>query len=156
MIEFSITRDKNLIHSIVTDKDIWKRVTDDSVTNPNLFFVSLEPRFVWVLVRDDDEIMGLFLAEKRNHIMYEIHTMLLRSAYGNALHIAKEGLKWAFNNLLNCKRIITLVPSYNILADRLCRNTGLQFIGLNRGSYLYNGVMYDTKLYGISKEELCQ
>lgn len=156
MINFSITRDKILIHSIVTDADIWGKVTDDSLTNPDLFFVSLEPRFVWILVRDDEIIMGLFLAEKRNHILYEVHTMLLREAYGKALQIAKEGLQWAFNNLLNCKRITTMVPTYNILADRLCKNVGLQFIGLNRDSYMFKGRLYDMKLYGISKGDLCQ
>lgn len=156
MITFTVTRDKKLIHAIVTDPAMWSKIADDSVTDPNLFFVSLEPRFVWILVQDAGVNMGLFLAEKRNYIMYEVHTMLLREAYGNALLIAKEGLKWAFENLINCKRIITLVPSYNLLADRLCKNAGLQFIGLNRDSYMRNGVLYDTKLYGISKEALCQ
>ena len=158
MIRFEVTRNRRLIEDVVKNRYVWPSIIDDSLIDPDLFIAPIDDRqFTWLVVYDDNCLLGMFMAERCNLVTYEVHTMLLRPAYGRSVDIGKGALLWAFYNLDNCKRIITEVPSFNSLADKLCRSLNLEFIGVNKLSYQLNGILYDTKWYGVSKEDfICQ
>jgi RimJ/RimL family protein N-acetyltransferase len=155
VINFTPTTDRGLIEAVVKDRDVWPYVIDDSLTNPDLFIAPVGDRqYTWVMVTEDSETLGMFMAQRMNYVTYEVHTMLLKPAYGRSTEVGRLALEWAFNNLDNCRRIVTQVPGFNKLAERLCRRLRLDLIGVNKKSYQYNGVLYDVSLYGISKEDL--
>ena len=151
MIIYEPTTDREFITKCVTNPIVWRACIDDGMVdvNPNMFFVPTDGK-LWLRAGD----YGLFLLEARNIITYEVHTILLPEARGKAVDIAKGALYWVFYNTV-CLKIITHVPSFNVLARRLSEKCGLQLIGNNTSSFLKDGVLYDQFIYGISKEDLC-
>lgn len=144
------TYDSSYITKCVTNAFIWNASCDDSPVDRELFFPPINDSIIWLKAGD----YGVFMGEKKNHISYEVHTMLLPSARGKAISIAKGALAWVFNNT-NCLRVTTTVPSYNATAIRLSKRSGMKYIGNNEKSFMKDGVLYDQLLFGISKEDVC-
>ena len=151
MIIYEPTNDIEFITKCVTEPITWSARVDDSMVdvNPDIFFVQTDGK-LWLRAGD----YGIFMGEPRNSVTYEFHTMLLPEARGKAVDIAKGALHWMFYNT-PCLKIITHVPSFNVLARRLSERCGMKLIGNNESSFLKGGVLYDQFIYGISKEDLC-
>jgi RimJ/RimL family protein N-acetyltransferase len=106
---------------------------------------------LWVRVGD----YGVFLLTQNNHVTFECHTALLKTARGKAVDAGKAALAWAWANT-RAECITTSVPSYNPLALRLALKVGFYVIGINNRSFQKNNIIYDQTLLGISKNEnLC-
>lgn len=153
MIQFEQTTDLNFIRECMTAPHVWRVGSDDGMAgiDPKLLFIKLDGK---IFVKTGE--YGLFVGEARNSITYEVHTFLLPNARGKAVEIAKAAMQWLFNNS-NCLRITTTVPDYNKLAIRLSLKSGMELIGINKKSFLKDGVLYDQQLFGISKEDsLCR
>lgn len=151
MISYEPTQDIDFIHKCVTEPIVWRAGSDDGLANiePDLFFIKPDGK-LWLRAED----YGLFMGEPRNAVTYEVHTMLLPSARGKAIEIAKGAINWMFANT-RCLRITTHVPEYNFLAKRLSIKSDMEFIGIDKKSFLKDGVLYDQFIYGISKEDVC-
>lgn len=151
MIQFEQTTDTNFIRECMTSPHAWRAGSDDGMIgiDPKLFFIKLDGK-IWVKAGK----YGLFVGEARNSVTYEVHTFMLPSARGKSVEIAKSAMQWLFNNSA-CLRITTTVPEYNKLAIRLSRKVGMELMGINKRSFMKDGVLYDQKLFGISKEDLC-
>src|SRR5665811_1590458 len=98
------TYDSEFITRCVTDDFVWDMSTDDTPLDRDLFFPPTleDDTVIWVRAGD----YGVFMAEKVNHIEYEVHTMLLSSARGKAKQIGEEALAWFFTNT-SCLRVTT-------------------------------------------------
>lgn len=149
---FERTTDYMLIKAIITHPRIWEHATDDF--SPSVEdWQPAQSELVWyVLVKDGDEVLGLFMLVHENAICWKVHTCLLPSAWGKrARQAAREGSQWVFQNS-KCKRLITDVPEYNVLALRFATIGGMTQFGVNPKSYQKNGVLHDVYMLGISKE----
>ncbi len=152
MIIYTPTTEVEFITKCMTNPIVWRASTDDGMVNvnPDIFFVPIEGK-LWLRAGD----YGIFMLEPRNLVTYEVHTMLLPDARGKAVDIAKGALHWVFYNT-PCLKIITHVPSFNVLAKRLSSRCGMKLIGNNESSFLKDGILYDQFIYGISKGDLWQ
>lgn len=150
-MNFEITRDQEYIKYCLTHPYVWRNSYDDAMKNvdPELFF---PPMNGMLYVRAGD--YGLFVCDPRNSIMYEVHTMLLPLARGMAVDISRGAIEWVFENT-KCLKLITSVPSYNVLAKRLSIKSGMKLIGNNEKSFLKDGILYDQYIYGLSKGDVC-
>jgi hypothetical protein len=145
------TFDECFITDCITSPAVWDASSDDGCGDPDLFFLKLDPNTIWIKAGD----YGVFMLHANNHTMYECHTMLLPRAHGKAVEIAKEAMKWAFENT-PATRIITAVPTYNVLALRLAHRVGFVQWGLNVNAWKKNGIMHDLIMLGVSKGPSCQ
>lgn len=145
------TYDRKFITQCVTNEHVWRMSCDDSPIDRNFFFPPINDSIIWLRAGD----YGVFMLQKVNHIEYEVHTCLLPHTRGKAVNVAKEAMTWFFSNT-NCLRIITEVPSYNKLAERLSIRVGMKQYGVNPKSFQKDGVLYDTLLYGISKIDMVE
>lgn len=152
MITYQPTEDIEFITRCVTDPAVWRMGSDDGVKHikPEYLFVKTEGKF-WLRAGD----LGLFIGEPRNVICYEVHIALLPEAKGNAVEISKGAIEWMFSHTW-CQRLTASIPEFNKLAIRLANKLGMEFIGINKKSFLKNGALFDQHLYGISKEDLCR
>lgn len=150
-MNFERTFDREFIRRCVTDKYVWSMSSDDSPLDRELYFPNVpgDDSLIWVRAGD----YGVFLGQKMNHVTYECHTVLLPCARGKALGIAKDAMQWFFENT-SCLRLITQVPAYNRLAERLSSKSGMNKYGENPNSFMKHGVLYSTLLYGINKEDI--
>lgn len=147
-MNISLTTDVDFIVKCVHTN--WESLKDDEETSKEMYFPPMQ--HLWVRVED----YGVFLLEKKNLIMSELHTALLPSSKGQAIAIGKEALQWAFNNL-TVQRLITSVPEFNPLALRMALKCGFKVYGTNPSSFQKDGTLYSQTLLGINKQEaLCR
>lgn len=143
------TFDQEFIIRCVTEPSHWRASVDDGVCNPDLYFPPMHDSIFWLKVGE----YGVFMLHPHNLITYEVHTILLPHTRGKAVDVAIEARNWFFTNT-QCERIITNVPSFNQLALRLAKKSGMTEYGINPKSFKKGGVLYDQTLLGISKGEI--
>jgi len=150
-LSFERSQDWELIRGIMLNPKIWAHISDDS-TPPLDQFEPVQAEHIWyVIVRDGEEVLGLFMLVRHNAVTWEVHICLLPSAWGRTLQAARGMAAWAFANM-PCLRIITHVPAYNRLALRFAERAGMTQYGINYRSYLKNGRLWDQFCLGMSKE----
>ena len=69
-----------------------------------------------------------------------------------AKDICKEAIQWIFKNTEMPLRLMASVPSFNVKTIKLAGDVGMEFIGINKKSFMVNGVLFDQHLFGTSKE----
>lgn len=149
------THDMVLVNSIMKDPAIWPHIHEDGTTDEYRPF-DLDG-FHWMLVREGDDVLGVFLVHARGQVCFEMHTCLLPKCWGKRAARAAQLLAgWAFHDT-DCQKLVTSVPIYNRMALRFALAGGMQQEGINRASYLRNGELIDQIMLGITKQEwLCR
>jgi RimJ/RimL family protein N-acetyltransferase len=150
VIHFKRSFDYELIGSILTHPKIYPHISDDG-SPPAAEYRPIESEAVWyIVVRDEEEVLGLWMLHPHNSICWEIHTALLPNAWGERGQRAARLLpEWIWKNTL-CRRVMTNVPDNNRLALRFAREAGMTEFGVNSASFLKNGKLWDQVLLGIS------
>ena len=152
---FERTTDYGLIKWIITHPAIWTDVSDDFSPAAEKWEPSQSELVRYVLVRDGEDLLGLFMLVPENEICWKVHTGLLPIARGSrAKQAAEQGIQWVWANT-PCLRLITDVPKYNRQASLFARWAGMTEFGVNPKSYMKNGELQDVTMLGISKEEQC-
>lgn len=154
-MKLSRTHDMALVASIMRHPAIWPHVHDDST--PEDWVPSDADCFHWMLVTVDGDVGGVFLVHAVNGYCYEMHTCLLPHLWGDKAAAAAQMLAgWVFRDT-PAQKLVTNVPAYNRAARRFAIAGGMRQEGINRASFMKNGVMVDQIMLGITKEELiCQ
>lgn len=152
-IAISRTFDGELVRQVMTHPQIWPHISDDG-TAPVEEWRPADPTAVlYMVARDGEEVLGLWMLLPQNSITWEIHTCLLPNAWGpRARQAAKMMAEWIWANT-PCRRLVTTVPEPNQLAKRFAVRAGMQEYGRNPASFLKNGVLHDQVLLGISRPE---
>jgi RimJ/RimL family protein N-acetyltransferase len=149
------THDMEQVNSIMKNPAIWPHIHEDGTADD--YRPSDHEGLHWMVVRDGDEVLGMFLVHARGEVCFEMHTCLLPNCWGRRAAQAAQLLgKWVFNET-RCEKLVTSVPSYNRLALRFAMAGGMRKEGVNQASYLRNGELVDQIMLGITKKEwLCQ
>ena len=151
-----ITRceDMDVIKSILLHDAIYPHVIDDGCDEVN---PSFNDGLIWLLITDQDKPQGAFMIHQHNRATWEIHTCLLPAIRGKkAQEAAKLVLDWFFNQEFNLK-IITHVPEQNRVAHLFALRVGMLLEGVNRQSFLKDGILYDQYVLGMTREGwICQ
>jgi RimJ/RimL family protein N-acetyltransferase len=157
MICIERTHDMELVRSIITHPKIYPHVTDDESPKVEDFKPIDSELIIHALVKDDDEVLGIWTLTPNNAATCEIHTCLLPNAWGyRGKQAAKIMLTWVWDNT-SFVRIITNVPDSNRLALMFAKSVGMEQFGVNTKSFLKNGTLEDQIMLGISKGETpCQ
>lgn len=156
MISLERTRDYELVRQIMTHPAIFRHISDDGSPRREEYR-PWEGEAAWyLLVKDNEEVLGLFMVHPHNSVTWEVHTCLLPSAWGErAKEAAHKSLQFIWKEM-PCQRLITNVPRFNRLALRFAQQAGLKVFGVNHKSFLKHGQLHDQIMLGISKEEQCQ
>lgn len=151
---FSFERitDPILLKRIITDPKLWDRISDDYCPSRDDF--QPNPNMLYVVVRDDQELLGLWAFHLHNAICWEVHTCLLPVAWGDrGRRAALEMAEWLWANT-ECLRLITNVPAFNRLAFKFAKAAGMEQYGVNKLSYMKQGKLRDQILLGLSKPQV--
>ncbi len=145
------TFDYELARSIITDPYIYDHVSDDNSPSAKEF-QPVQSELMWYLiVRDEEEVLGCFLFVPQNSVCFEVHTCILPNALGSrAREAAQMAKEWMFTHS-PAERIVTNVPETNILALKFAKAAGLKEYGLNPRSFLKHGLLLDQTMLGVSK-----
>lgn len=153
------TQDAKMIEMIITHPEVYPYVSDDGSPEPEDFSAEgiVSNQDVYALLVLDKCVMGMFMFHRHNAITWEIHTCLLPGHRGKrGLQAARLCAGWMFDNT-PCRKIVTHVPAGNEPALKFAINGGMTIEGVNRQSFLKNGVAIDQAVLGITAEEFkCQ
>ena len=149
-MKISRTHDMDIVKSIMMHPAIWPHIHEDGVDEATPID---HDGFYWMLLKDGDHEIGVYLAHAINQSCMEMHTCLLPEVWGEK---ASEAAKLLGDYLffeLGAKKVITKVPAYNRLALRYAKKNGMKIEGNNRESYLHRGELIDQIMLGITLKE---
>jgi hypothetical protein len=151
MINFERSFDYELVRQIITHPRLYPHLSDDHSPPPDEYQPQRHPAIWYVIVRDDDELLGLWMFVPQNGVCWEVHTALLPCAWGERGQLAARLLPTWIWHASHCRRIVTNVPVTNRLALHFAYQAGMRVFGVNEASYQKNGVLHDQVMLGISK-----
>lgn len=150
-MQFELSRDFALVREIVTHPAIYEHSGDDFAPPRESWQPSRSAAIWYVLVRDGDDLLGLFAFNPLNAVCFNTHICLLPNAWGErAREAGREVVRWMWEHS-PAVRLIGIVPEYNRLALRLARACGFEQFGVNRRSHLKDGELHDEIFLGVSK-----
>lgn len=155
MITLKRTFDYQLVKRIVTHPEVYPYLSDDGSPSAEQWEPAEHEAVYYLLVERDGEPVGTYMFVPQNSVCYEGHTALLPEAWGQGAEIGIMAQHWLFENS-PCQRIVGNAPSFNQRALHYAEKTGMRAFGINRKSFLKNGVLYDQVVLGVSKEDVCQ
>lgn len=158
------TFDADILRLFYLVPAIWGPMQcDDGVAAEDLDFdVLVEDQTdnsqIFIYTKIDGDVAGLFMFSMENPCCYSIHSALLPKYWGQGVATAcgLSACTWMFENTA-CLKIITLVPDYNTSALAMAMSAGMSIEGVNRSSFMKDGILHDQTMLGFTKEELlCQ
>lgn len=148
---FERTQDYSLIRQIVTHPRIYKHIGDDGSPPAESYQPPQHDSFLYLLVYDQSELLGLFMFHPITSLCLELHTCLYPSAgFARAKQAGTGAIDWIWQHT-GYTRIRTEVPEYNRPAFRLAVQSGFRAFGRDLACFPKHGRPCDLILLGISK-----
>lgn len=148
---FERSTDYALIRSILTHPKVWDRITDDYAPVMEVWEPPQGEGRMYVVARDGEEVLGLWMFDAHSVIVLECHTCLLPSCgHKRAIQAAKEMAQWIWENTA-CVRLVTGVPEYNTVASNFALAAGMTPYGNNFKSVQKGEILWDQHLFGMSR-----
>lgn len=95
-----------------SSKDFIKLVRDKD----NLFYIIVDTV--------EKDLVGVFWLNNRTQINWNIHTAFFKKYYRRSVVIAKEVIKWLFNNITDLESLLCFIPVTNRLANSFVDKVG--------------------------------
>ena len=150
MLTVKRTFDYELVRQILVHPKIYPWISDDCSLPPQECAPVASEKIYYIYARNGHPV-GLFIFMPQNGICYDLHVCVLPEAWGReSVPAGKLAIQWMFEHTL-ARRITGSVADYNRLACRYAEKLEMEEFGVNRKSYLHDGVLYDQHLFGISK-----
>ena len=151
-MHFERTTDYELVRQILTHPRMFPHMGDDFMCPVEEYQVPTDPRIWYVLASDEWRAIGLFCFIPENEICWQAHVAMLRKVPPALTHRAgKEIIEWLWRNT-PCRRLIASVPASNPAAVKFgIQAMGLIRYGVNRRSFMKNGILRDQILMGRSR-----
>ena len=142
------------IREVMTHPRVWPHISDDNSPWPDAFEPIVHPGLYYLAPECDGERVGVFLYHSHSAVLWEVHTCILPKFWGEpATQAARDGLRWMLDNT-KCRKVITHVPKPNVPARRFAMRVGMWSEGINRKSFLKDGVLHDQFILGITEDEI--
>ena len=119
MLQFSPTSDLDAIRQVLVQPRAWSYITNDSAPAREAFQVQPCDSIRYVLVRDGDKALGMFLLSG-GEIEPEVHF-----CFRPVVRIGTQVLRWIWSHTI-LQKLIGPVPSYNLAALRLVHRLGFK------------------------------
>jgi len=148
------TYDVDLIEGVMRSPEIFAVTAEDGA---RLEDVTADPvGECWLQVVDEDgAVVALYNFHARNSVTVEIHAHVMpyfRKRYSYETGIL--ALTWLRDNAGRYKKVVAQIPAVygNVIA--FVKRFGFREEGVNRLSYVKDGVLMDQMLFGMTQNEL--
>ena len=137
-----------LLHPAVRD-----RLFDDSPV-PSMAEIGgvLSDRDVFVLMPAEGAIL---IATPFVYSTFAVHQAAIPGIRGAAVvQAGRLAVRWMFDNVADCRKLVGLTPSYNVPAIASARRAGFVIEGCMTGAVLRAGKLHDLIVLGFSRGEV--
>ena len=143
--------DFDFVMQFTTPEAGWDDVSDDFTRDADkeaaVLAVLTDPHTI-CLAPDQN---SFWVFQQRTTIMYEGHVQLLPPGRGKTgFQAGKAAITWMFKNT-SCQKIIGFTPADNKKAVLFALKMGFKIEGRCTRSRMYNGVLHDQIITGLSK-----
>ena len=152
-LKLARTLDVELIRSFMLKPEIWNDFTDDMGVKEN-YFPAINHGTFWLKVMDGDQLVGTILIENVNLSTLNVHPCLLKS---HRIHIMKvfDGLFKIFLDFPDwVNKMVVTIPFCRKIVYNTAIKKGFIEEGVNRKSFLKDGVFHDQWYLGLTREEI--
>jgi len=147
------TNDMELVKKIITNYYVWQYAADDGIEKDE-FVPKAGPHNLWLLAYKDD-LCGIILLEVESCASIKIHPYMLEEYKGQWMYMMREFFRWYLDNAKEPQhKVNAKTPVYNQLIRNLALNLGFKDEGVDRESFIKDGVFHDQYIFGITKEEM--
>lgn len=148
------TFDPAVIGSVMRIPEIYDLSSDDN-SKPLPEYqpeeAASDPHTYHMACYNADALMGLCIFRVKAPVWCDAHTAFLPDHRAKPAAIAaRDCIKWIFHNT-PMQIIRAKIPAFNKRAIGFARLAGLTYIGMEKNSFIKNGVMFDMKVLGIKK-----
>lgn len=124
---------------------MWDEISEDGVDE---FFPDVINEH-WVQMEE----IGLYRLHQLNAVTYQIHAFILPEHRDKAKESGVAILKWCLDNL-DFNKLIAEIPMKYPNVYHFTKHQRFKDEGINRGSFLKDGKIWDTWRLGLLKEEI--
>ncbi len=148
MITFRPTEDIPTIRSIVAP--MYDKLHDDFAPTAFVDWVPpINDLVEYLIIQENDEVLGMAVVGKCSAIMCEAHNLLLpHLGWKRRLRVANEFFAWAEKQ--GYRRVVGKVPGWNRYAIAFDHAIGMTMFGINERAIMHNGRLEDEVCFGIS------
>lgn len=149
-MELERTTDYDAVRKILTTRDIYEHMGDDSLPPAEAFSLNVHPDIWYVIVRRGARTIGLFSVLPRCTRCWELHVCMLPDARTHEKWEAARRLPiWLAANT-GCKRLVGEVPRTNPPAIYYCTHgIGMKYVGTHPKAFEKYGVLTDLIVLGM-------
>ena len=144
--------DISAVDYVLKHPEVYPWISDDGSPSAEEFTSStmISNPEVFVLMPSDGVV---FILHPWNSITLEVHTNIVPERRGReAISETMKAMSWIFENT-GCLKIVTHVPSFNRQAKLFALKCKMKQEGVNRQSFLKDGILYDQDILGITRKE---
>lgn len=151
MIEIFPTTNQDLIKRLIKSDAIWDKISQDMY-----YAKDYSPCMddLWLKVLADGELCGVYAFDNLRGVCCDIHPYIIPEFRVKA---AREGLnlalKYLFNNFDKICKVNATIPIIYRAVYNFSINNGFTHEGINRQSFMKNGVIHDQWLVGVTRLE---
>lgn len=147
------TYNVDVIKSVMFVDEIWDAVTEDhhekEYYEPNL------QQTTWYEILDGDILLGLLAMDHVNVVTQRVHPMILPEHRTRSRDICKSMLTmWC--NSTDYRKLIAEIPECYKGVIKFASVMGFKPEGIRAASFMKNGDIIDTYLFGATIEELTE
>ena len=139
MITIQSTKDNDIITSIITEPQLWDLEYGQGM---GLKDFQVDWSYRYLLIKDNEEILGLFQVRDFTRIVLEAHIYLLPKYWGNTY--SKDSIKALIKYLTDMTHYHSLITDVPVVCKHVINL--LKKIGARQSGFINNGVIYNNKL----------
>lgn len=151
-----ICEDREYIASVLTDEEMWERISDDTQYVEDFLVDSIKANWMFIKFTTADGPIGVYCLHPLNGTTWKIHAHILepfREKY--AVEAGKAMMEWMAMNLpQSVLKINAEIPVIFKDVYKFALKHGFQDEGINRKSFRIHGEIVDQYRLGITREEL--
>jgi len=149
MIERS--QDYNLINSILNTPELFATIAEDCNVTCGEFDTMESDSIYYLLAKEDDNVIGLFIVHPDSKISYEIHANILKKYRKDySKKACDDVLVWIWDNIDTDKVNCNIPTLYQNVISR-AKESGFVEEGVRTHSYLKNGEALDVMFLGVKR-----
>lgn len=150
---FVNTKDSKFIKSFMTSDEVWSNFSDDMSEKLN-YEPDLSTRSLWLKVMINNDLAGLALMENYNLTTLKLHPYLLKDYRVYSRELIKELLALFLKTPAFVNKLVVEIPTHRKIVYNLAKKIGFVDEGINRESFLKDGVFLDQWNLGLTKKEV--
>ncbi|QDP63211.1 MAG: hypothetical protein Unbinned1520contig1002_9 [Prokaryotic dsDNA virus sp.] len=152
-MKFVNAKDSKSIIDFMTSDEVWESFSDD-MSDKSQYLPDLSSTSLWLNVIIDGELAGMALLENYNLTTLKMHPYLLKPYRIYSRLLITELYILFLKSPLFVNKLVVEIPSHRKVVYNLAKKMGFIDEGVNRKSFLKDGVFLDQWNLGLTRKEV--